>query len=55
MGEHRCAVASLWLGHTPSIGLAIGPRQFSGNFEQTAKVREFYPKYWKSQGILASS
>ena len=27
MGECGCAVASLWLGHAPSIGLAIGPRQ----------------------------
>ena len=25
----------------------------SGNFEQTGKVGEFYPKYWKSEGILA--
>ena len=27
MGEHGCAVASLWLEHAPSISLAIGPRQ----------------------------
>ena len=27
MGECGCAAASLWLGHAPSIGLAIGPRQ----------------------------
>ena len=27
MGERGCAVASLWLEHVPSIGLAIGPRQ----------------------------
>ena len=27
MGERGCAVASLWLEHAPSIGLAIGPRQ----------------------------
>ena len=27
MGEHGRAVASLWLEHAPSIGLAIGPRQ----------------------------
>ena len=27
MGECRRAVASLWLGHVPSISLAIGPRQ----------------------------
>ena len=26
MGECRRAVASLWLEHAPSIGLAIGPR-----------------------------
>ena len=25
----------------------------SGNFEQTGKVREFYPKYWKNEGILS--
>ena len=24
----------------------------SGNFEETGKVRKFYPKYWKSGGIL---
>ena len=29
MGEHGCAAASLWLGHAPSIGLAIGPRHSS--------------------------
>ena len=26
MGERRCAAALLWLGHVPSISLAIGPR-----------------------------
>ena len=26
----------------------------SGNFEETGKVGEFYPKYWKSEGFLAS-
>ena len=26
MGERGRAAASLWLGHAPSIGLAIGPR-----------------------------
>ena len=25
----------------------------SGNFEQTRKVREFYPKYWKNEETLA--
>ena len=29
-------------------------REKSGNFEHTGKVREFYPKYWKSEEILAS-
>ena len=24
----------------------------SGNFEQTGKVREFYPEYWENEGIL---
>ena len=24
----------------------------SGNFEQTGKVGQFYPKYWKSEVIL---
>ena len=28
MGERGHAVASLWLGHAPSIGLAIGSRQY---------------------------
>ena len=27
-------------------------REKSGNFEQTGKVREFYPKYWKNEGNL---
>ena len=27
-------------------------REKSGNFEQTGKVREFYPKYWENEGIL---
>ena len=26
----------------------------SGNFEKTGKVGEFYSKYWKNEGILAS-
>ena len=26
LGGHRCAWASLWLEHVPSIGHAIGPR-----------------------------
>ena len=25
----------------------------SGNFEQTGKVREFYQKYWKNEGVLS--
>ena len=29
-------------------------REKSGNFEQSGKVREFYPKYWKNEEILAS-
>ena len=29
-------------------------KEKSGNFEQTGKMREFYPKYWKSEEILAS-
>ena len=27
-------------------------REKSGNFEQTEKVREFWAKYWKNEGIL---
>ena len=27
-------------------------REKSGDFEHIGKVREFYPKYWKSDGIL---
>ena len=27
-------------------------REKSGNFQKTGKVREFYPKYWKNEGIL---
>ena len=27
-------------------------REKSGNFDQTGKVGEFYPKYWKNQETL---
>ena len=37
MGEHRHAVASLWLGHAPSIGLAVGPRQLT--LLETARMK----------------
>ena len=29
-------------------------REKSENFEHTGKVKEFYPRYWKREGILAS-
>ena len=38
MGEHGCAVALLWLGHVPSISLAIGPRQMSSFMEKMMKT-----------------
>ena len=39
---------------TWKIGKLFQVREKSGNFEQTGKVKEFYPKYWKSEGILVS-
>ena len=29
------------------MGKHFPDKEKSGNFEQTGKVREFYPKYWK--------
>ena len=43
MGEYGRAVASLWLEHAPSIGLAIGPRQ-------TCHLVELY--FWRRMQIL---
>ena len=46
-----------WTGKTRKpgkMGKLFPVREKSGNFEQTGKVREFYPKYWKSEEILAS-
>ena len=41
MGEHGRAVASLWLVHVPSIGLAIGPRQNLANLPNAkAKLKK---------------
>ena len=39
---------------TGKMGKLFPVREKSGHFEQTGKVREFHPKYWKSEGILAS-
>ena len=36
------------------MGKHFPVREKSGNFEQTRKVREFYPENGKSGGILAS-
>ena len=41
-------------GKPEKMGKHFPVREKSGNFEQTEEVREFYPKYWKSEGILAS-
>ena len=41
MGEHGRAVASLWLEHVPSIGLAIGPRHYLSSLlatKSTARI-----------------
>ena len=35
-------------------GNVFQPGESQGIFEQTGKVREFYPKYWKNEEILAS-
>ena len=37
---------------TWKIGDHFPVREKSGNFDQTGKVREFYPKYWKNEEIL---
>ena len=46
-----------WTGKTGKPGkmrnlFPVGKK--SVNFELTGKVREFYPKYWQSEDILAS-
>ena len=44
-----------WTGKTRKPGKMrklFPVREKSGNFEQTGKVREFYPKYWKNERIL---
>ena len=34
-------------GKPKKLGEHFPVREKSGNFDQTGKVREFYPKYWK--------
>ena len=48
------AMVPTWTGKTEKMGKHVPVRENSGNFEQTGQVREFYPKYCKSQEILSS-
>ena len=41
-----------WIGKPGKMRKLFPVREKSGDFEQTRKVREFYPKYWKNEGIL---
>ena len=41
------------LENLEKVGKLFPVREKPGNFEQTGKVREFYLKYWKREGILA--
>ena len=43
-----------WIGKPGKKGKIFPVREMSGNFEQIGKVREFYPKCWKRERILAS-
>ena len=36
------------------MGKLFPVREKLGNFEETGKVRKFYQKYWKNEGILPS-
>ena len=40
-----------WTGKPGKMGKLFPVREKLGNFEQTGKVKEFYPKYWKIEGI----
>ena len=41
-----------WTGKPGKMGEHFPVREKSGNFEQTEKVRDLCPEYWKSRGIL---
>ena len=38
-----------WTGKPGKMGKRFPLREKSGDFEQTGKVRELYPKYWKNE------
>ena len=39
-------------GKPEKVGEPFTFRRKLGNFEQTGKVREFYPQYWKNRNFL---
>ena len=43
-----------WTGKPGKVRKLFPVKEKSGNFEQTGKVREFCPKCWKNEEILAS-
>ena len=40
-----------WTGKPGQMRKLFPVREKSANFEQTGKVREFLPKYWKNEEI----
>ena len=45
----------IWTGKPGKMGTHFLVGEKLGNFTQnTGKLGEFHPKYWKSEGILAS-
>ena len=48
------AMVPIWTGKPGKMRKLFPVREKSGNFEQTGKVREFCPKCWKNEEILAS-
>ena len=48
------AMVPTWTGKPGKMRKLFPVREKLGNFEQTGKVREFCPKCWKNEEILAS-
>ena len=48
------AMVPTWTGKPGKMRKLFPVRKKSGNFEQTGKVREFCPKCWEKEEILAS-
>ena len=47
------AMVPTGIGKTGKMRKLFPVKEKSGSFEQTGKVREFYTKYWKNEGILS--